>query len=98
MGKKTDTNFNTGYSGKNFYKDPNSGIQYYDSNNIIKDEDEEQNATFIEQKKSPFKRNASVDSTLLNSNSSSGANLNRNGSFIAPYSPRAPAPKSMREV
>ena len=96
MNRKTDTNFNTGFSGKNFYNTPNSGIQYYDSKNMIKDEDEEQNATFIEPRRSPFKRNGSVDSTLVNSNSGSG--LNRGGSFVAPFSPRSPVPKSMREV
>ena len=40
MGKNTDTNFNSKYSGKNFYHQLNSGIQYYDSNNVIKDEEE----------------------------------------------------------
>lgn len=71
MGKNTDTNFNSKYSGKNFYHQPNSGIQYYDSNNVIKDDEEGPcDATFIENKKSPFKRNGSVDSTLINSNSS----------------------------
>lgn len=99
IGRKTDTNFKTG-TGKNFYNQPNSGIQYYDSNNVIKDEEDHQGtpeASFFEPRKSPFVKNASMDS-MLNSNNSSSVGLQRGGTFIPPYQPRAPPPKSMREV